>query len=242
MDTNKKILIVDDDLEIQRLLATYLRQNQFDVQTAGSGREMDQRLAHELFDLLILDLMLPDENGLDICRRLQGRSKMPIIMLTARGHETDRIVGLEMGADDYLPKPFSPRELLARIRVVLRRIDAAARREEVPRETTGYRFAGWNLDVTARQLLSPEGVVVPLSGGEFKLLQMFLDHPGRVLSRDTLMDWMQGRENMPFDRSIDVQVSRVRQRLGDSGKEPQLLKTVRGEGYQLAVPVEVVAR
>lgn len=242
MDTNKKILIVDDDLEIQRLLATYLRQNQFDVQTAGSGREMDLRLAHETFDLLILDLMLPDENGLDICRRLQGRSTMPIIMLTARGHETDRIVGLEMGADDYLPKPFSPRELLARIRVVLRRMDAAARREDVPREKTGYRFAGWNLDVTARQLLSPDGVVVPLSGGEFKLMQLFLDHPGRVLSRDTLMDWMQGRENMPFDRSIDVQVSRVRQRLGDSGKEPQLLKTVRGEGYQLAVAVEAIER
>jgi two-component system OmpR family response regulator len=181
--------------------------------------------------------MLPGDDGLTLCRTLRAKSDIPIVMLTARGEETDRIVGLEMGADDYLPKPFSARELLARIKVILRRTRSLPPNLK-PRDEHLLRFAGWVLDTSRRQLVSPDGVETPIGGAEYKLLSVFLDHPNRVLDRDQLLDLTQGREADPLDRSIDVQVSRLRHRLGDDPRSPQLIKTVRGEGYVLAAPVE----
>jgi two-component system OmpR family response regulator len=229
---------VDDDEEIRLLLSSYLQKNFFDVSVAGNGEEMDRCLADTQVDLLILDVMLPGENGLEICRRVRVNQDIPIIMLTARGEDTDRIVGLEVGADDYLPKPFNPRELLARIRGVLRRAHRSVQSASELHQTEQYRFGQWVLEVAQRTLLTPQKVTIPLSGAEFKLLQIFLDRPGRILSRDFLMDQIQGRESSPFDRSIDVQISRLRQRLGDSGRSPQVIKTVRGEGYQFTLKVE----
>jgi len=235
MDRPEHILIVDDDAEIRSLLREYLERSGMRAQAVADGRGMRAALEAGGFDLVILDLMLPGEDGLTLCRDLRARSNLPVIMLTARGEETDRIVGLEMGADDYVPKPFNPRELLARIKAVLRRAQAPA-----PPATAAQRlrFAGWTLDLTHRQLTSPDGVVVALSGGEYSLLKVFLEHPNRVLSRDQLLDLTHGRESTPFDRSIDVQVGRLRRRLGDTAQEPELIKTVRGEGYVLAATVE----
>ncbi|ROR29516.1 response regulator [Inmirania thermothiophila] len=232
------VLVVDDDPEIRALLAAYLERNGLRASTAEDGRAMWRALAEDRIDLVILDLMLPGEDGLTLCRDLRARSSVPVIMLTARGEETDRIVGLEMGADDYVAKPFSPRELLARIKAVLRRAGGAAGTAPGRR----YRFAGWTLDAVTRQLTSPEGTVVPLSGAEYRLLRVFLERPGRVLARDRLLDLARGREAAPFDRSIDVLVSRLRRRLGDDGREPRLIRTVRGEGYVLAAEVEVEGR
>jgi two-component system OmpR family response regulator len=189
------------------------------------------------FDLIVLDLMLPGDDGLTLCRNLRATSDIPIIMLTARGDETDRIVGLEMGADDYLPKPFSARELLARIKVILRRTRSLPPNLR-PQDEHLLRFAGWVLDTARRQLVSPAGVATPIGGAEYKLLRVFLDHPNRVLDRDQLLDLSQGREADPLDRSIDVQVSRLRQRLGDDPRQPVLIKTLRGEGYVFTAPVE----
>jgi len=202
---------------------------------------MDEALEDQRFDLVVLDLMLPGEDGVSLCRRLRADSILPVIMLTARGEETDRITGLETGADDYLPKPFNPRELLARIQSVLRR--ARTLPENLPPDQVRrFSFAGWKLDTATRQLLSPDGVVVPLSGAEYRLLLTFLHHAGQVLSRDRLTEIIRGRgSHMPFDRSIDVQVSRLRQRLGDDGRVPALIRTVRGEGYVFALSVEVEA-
>ncbi len=233
------ILIVDDDAEIRGLLADYLSKYGYRTTGAANGKEMAAALERGQVDLIVLDLMLPGEDGLTLCRNLRARSGIPIIMLTARGEDTDRIVGLEMGADDYLAKPFNPRELLARIRVVLRRAKALPG----PAEIEGWReirFAGWRLDTAARHLISPEGLVVVLSGAEYRLLSVFLSHPNRVLSRDQLMDLCQGREAAVFDRSMDVQVSRLRRRLRDDAKEPGIIKTVRGDGYVLAAKVEQV--
>ena len=194
-------------------------------------------LARNSVDLIILDLMLPGDDGLTLCRKLRADRDVPVIMLTALGDTTDRIVGLEMGADDYLAKPFEPRELLARIKAVLHR--ARTLPGPVQARMRGkIRFADWTLDANARHLLSPQGVVVPLSGGELSLLNVFLSHPGHVLSRDQLLELARGREASPFERSIDVQVGRLRRRLGDDGKEPQIIKTVRNAGYVLAVAVE----
>ncbi len=230
------ILVVDDDAEIRSLLGVYLRKNGYQVTAVGDGRGMRATLDQGRVDLIVLDLMLPGDDGLVLCRDLRARSAIPIIMLTARGDETDRIVGLEMGADDYLPKPFNPRELLARIKSVLRR--ARNLPDSANLEDARYiHFAARRLDVHGRQLLSPAGVVIPLSGAEYRLLKIFLSHANRVLSRDQLMDWLQGRETDPFERSIDVQVSRLRNRLGDDAKEPSIIKTVRGEGYVLAAQV-----
>jgi two-component system OmpR family response regulator len=188
-------------------------------------------------DLIVLDLMLPGDDGLTLCRDLRAKKREePVVMLTARGDETDRIVGLEMGADDYLPKPFSARELLVRIKVILKRVRSLPPNMK-PDEHAELQFGGWRLDTLQRQLRSPQGEVLPLSGAEFKLLRIFLAHPNRVLNRDQLVDLTQGREADPLDRSIDVQVSRLRQRLGDDPRDPKLIKTVRGEGYVLAVPV-----
>jgi two-component system OmpR family response regulator len=189
------------------------------------------------FDLVILDVMLPGEDGFVLCRSLRARGDMPVIMLTAKGEDMDRIVGLELGADDYLAKPFNPRELLARIKSVLRRHRAVPGNLQAE-PAKSLRFAGWTLDLAARNLISPQQVVVALSGAEFRLLRVFLSYPNRVLTRDQLMDLTVGREADPLDRSIDVQVSRLRQRLDDDAREPAIIKTVRGEGYVLAAAVE----
>lgn len=237
MDTTDHILIVDDDREIRTLLGDYLEKNGFRVTAVADGRGMQSTLDSETVSLIVLDLMLPGEDGLVLCRNIRAKSDIPVLILTAKGDDTDRIVGLEMGADDYLPKPFNPRELLARIKSILRRAKTASESLK-PEEANMVRFSGWHLDTLSRQLTSPEGVAVPLSGAEYRLLRVFVDHANRVLSRDLLMDLCRGREMFPFDRSIDVQVSRLRQRLGDDAKEPLLIKTIRGEGYMLAAKVE----
>lgn len=237
MDTPDHILIVDDDVEIRTLLADYLEKNGLRTGTAADGRAMWRALDAARFDLIVLDLMLPGEDGLTLCRTLRAKSDIPVIMLTARGEETDRIVGLEMGADDYLAKPFSARELLARIKVVLRRTRSLPGNLR-PDEAREIRFGEWRLDTVHRHLVSATEVVVALSGAEFRLLRAFLAHPNRVLNRDQLMELTLGKEADPLDRSIDLQVSRLRHRLGDDPREPHLIKTVRGEGYVLAVPVD----
>ena len=239
MDSTDHILIVDDDAEIRGLLGEYLRKNGYQATAVAEGKAMWTQLARAKIDLIVLDLMLPGEDGLTLCRKLRSDSDTPVIMLTARGEETDRIVGLEMGADDYLAKPFSPRELLARIKSVLRRTRSLPRNLRAD-DAQEILFAGWRLDTVARHLLSVEGVITSLSGSEFQLLRIFLSHPNHVLTRDQLMLLSKGHEADPLDRSIDIQVSRLRHRLGDNPSDPQIIKTVRGEGYVLAVPVEVV--
>ena len=239
MDTADHILIVDDDAEIRSLLSTYLQKSGLTVSAVADGKGMWQALAAGNIDLIVLDLMLPGDDGLTLCRNLRARAEMPdipVIMLTARGDETDRIVGLEMGADDYLAKPFSARELLARIKVILRRARSLPANLR-PENARLLAFDRWTLDTAHRHLVSAEGVVTPLSGAEYRLLRIFLRHPNRVLNRDQLVDLTQGREADPLDRSIDVQVSRLRHRLGDDPREPNLIKTVRGEGYVMSVPV-----
>jgi two-component system OmpR family response regulator len=237
MDSQDHILIVDDDADIRSLLGAYLQKNGMRATMVADGRAMWQALGRGHFDLIVLDLMLPGDDGLVLCRTLRAKSDIPIIMLTARGEETDRIVGLEMGADDYLPKPFSARELLARIKSTLRR--ARSLPENLRADALRHlEFAGWTLDTAHRHLVSPNGVVSPLGGAEFRLLRIFLSHPNRVLNRDQLVDLTQGREADALDRSIDVQVSRLRLRLGDDPRDPRLIKTVRGEGYVLAVTVK----
>jgi two-component system OmpR family response regulator len=236
MDTQPSILLVDDDREIRSLLGEYLDANGFRTHGTADGTGMWRMLDSARIDLIVLDLTLPGEDGLTLCRNLRARSSLPVIMLTARGDPLDRILGLEMGADDYMPKPFEPRELLARIRNVLRRTQALPPNLE-PLSAKRLRFAGWVLDLAARHLLSPENTVVMLSGAEFRLLKIFLEHPNRVLNRDQLLNLTHGRDADPFDRSIDLQVSRLRQKLGEDAKAPALLKTVRNEGYVLATPV-----
>ncbi|MBF0220439.1 MAG: response regulator [Gammaproteobacteria bacterium] len=233
------LLVVDDDREIRHLLSEYLTQAGFRVTAVGDGKAMRRALETHRIDLVILDLMLPAEDGLTLCRDLRSRSNsLPVLMLTARGDEVDRIVGLEMGADDYLAKPFNPRELLARIKTILRRAQALPPNLELA-EVIAFRFAGWALDTTTRNVEAPDGLIVPLSGAEYRLLRVFLEHPQRVLPRDQLLELANKREAVLFDRSIDVLVGRLRRRLGDDSKEPTLIKTVRGEGYVLAATVDV---
>jgi two-component system, OmpR family, response regulator len=237
MEHQDHILIVDDDAEIRTLLGRYLEKNGLRATTVADGRAMWQALDRGAFDLVVLDVMLPGDDGLTLCRTLRARSDIPVIMLTARGEETDRIVGLEMGADDYVPKPFSARELLARIKVILRRVRSLPRNLQ-PDEERSIRFGGWTLDTVQRHLMSPQGVVTPIGGAEYRLLRIFLAHPNRVMSRDQLMELTQGREADALDRSIDVQVSRLRRRLGDATGDDAMIRTVRGEGYVLSVPVD----
>ena len=239
MQRTPHLLIIDDDREIRDLLARFLVRHELRVDTARDGREMDQRLAAGRFDLLVLDLMMPGEDGLAICRRLRGSGvKTPIIMLTALGEEADRIVGLEIGADDYLPKPFNPRELLARIRAVLRRTGDMAEQDggsgERPRVLT---FEGWQIDLAARELRDPEGTLVTLTSGEFDMLEAFAERPQQILSRDQLADLTTGRSLGPFDRSIDVALSRLRRKLGEDPKNPRMFKTVRHGGYYFSCDV-----
>ena len=239
METIAHILIVDDDREIRSLLADYLSGNGYHALTADGGIAMWKTLASAQVDLLVLDLNMPGEDGLTLCRNLRAQSTLPIIMLTARSEPLDRILGLEMGADDYLPKPFEPRELLARIRSVLRRSQALPASADHA-SVQALLFSGWTLDLTARHLVNPQGVVIMLSGAEFKLLHIFLEHPNRVLNRDQLLNMTHGRDADPFDRSIDIQISRLRQKLGEDARAPQIIKTVRNGGYVLASTVEQV--
>ncbi len=237
MNSTDHILIVDDDRDIRALLGDYLQKNGYRVTLVADGKRMQEVLESENISIIVLDLMLPGEDGLVLCRNIRAKSQIPVLMLTAKGDDMDRIVGLEMGADDYVAKPFNPRELLSRIKSILRR-SKASQEAIKPDEANVVRFSGWHLDMLSRQLTSPQGVAVPLSGSEYRLLRVFIDHANRILNRDQLMDLCRGREMFPFDRSIDVQVSRLRQRLGDDAKEPMLIKTIRGEGYMLAAKVE----
>lgn len=230
------IVVVDDDPEIRDLLAAYLRRHGCTVREAADGAALDALLAAHRPEVVVLDIMMPGEDGLAIRRRLRARSSLPIILLTALAEDSDRIVGLELGADDYLTKPFNPRELLARIRAVLRR--AAVPSLPAPDAKAGYQFAGWRLDPERRELRDPEGALVALTGGEFDLLHVLVQSPGIVLSRDQLLDRTRGRMAWPFDRAIDVQLSRLRRKIEADPKNPVLIKTVRTGGYVLAVPVE----
>ncbi|RKZ38821.1 MAG: DNA-binding response regulator [Gammaproteobacteria bacterium] len=233
------ILIVDDDLEICRLLQDYLEKNGFRATAVSNGKALWRTFDEKKIDLVILDLMLPGEDGLELCRNLRARFNIPIIIVSALGEETDRIIGLEMGADDYLPKPFNPRELLARVKVILRRTRTLPGQDEIEVETKSRLiFADWTLDLVTRHLVSPAGVVIPLSAGEFRLLRVFLKHPKRVLTRDQLLELSQGREALVFDRSIDVLVGRLRRHLGENAKNPTIIKTARGAGYVLATEVQ----
>jgi len=237
MENQPHILVVDDNREIRELIQRFLGDHGYRVSTAPDGNRMKKVLANGAIDLIVLDLMMPGEDGLTLCRNLRAESNIPVIMLTAMGEETDRIIGLEMGADDYLAKPFNPRELLARIKAVLRRTDSAQDRQplEAPEQ---LRFLGWTLLPVARELIDPEQTLVPLSTSEFALLMAFVTRPGRVLSRDQLLDLARGRSTRAFDRAIDTLVSRLRRKLGDEPRNPQIIKTVRGGGYLFAPKVE----
>ena len=237
--TQQTILIVDDDPELRRLMGEFLERHGYEVELASDATAMDDILAQRKVDLVVLDLMMPGEDGLSVCRRLASSGKPPVVMLSAAGEETDRIVGLEVGADDYISKPCSPRELLARIRAVLRR---AADREDAPAnadrgERELYEFGGWRLDMLRRELRSPDSVLVNLSSGEFALLRAFLEHPQRVLTRDQLLDYARGRDAFAYDRAVDVQVSRLRRKLEAATGGGDLIKTVRNEGYVFAAAV-----
>jgi two-component system OmpR family response regulator len=238
MTTFSHLLIVDDDKEICTLLSRFLAQNGYRVSVAHDGKAMMRTLEAARIGLIVLDLMLPGTDGLTLCRHIRASSKVPVIMLTAKGEETDRIIGLEMGADDYLPKPFNPRELLARIRAVLRRagdtaVDATAGTARI------FEFAGWRLDIARRQLFSPTNALVPLRSSEFELLVALVERPQRVLNRDQLLDLSRGRVGNALDRSVDVQISRLRSKIEPDPKEPQLIKTVRSGGYIFAARVAV---
>ena len=229
-------LVVDDHADIRDLLKRFLEQHGYRVSCARDGREMKKLLEHSTIELIVLDLMLPGEDGLTLCRELRVHSAIPIVMLTAMGEDMDRIVGLEMGADDYLAKPFNPRELLARIKAVLRRSQPhEIRGDEL--SVSRYCFAHWQLDMARRELIASDGLSISLSTAEFDLLKVFLERPQRVLSRDQLLDLARGREAQAFDRAIDTLVSRLRRKLELDAKNPELIKTVWGGGYLFAAEV-----
>lgn len=230
-------LLVEDDADIRALLEGYLRAYGMDVMAVGTAQAMREALKAAVFDVMLLDLMLPDGHGLDICRQIRGQSGMPIIMLTAQGDSVSRVIGLELGADDYLGKPFEPRELVARIHAVLRRAKGTpAGRQEGP----GPRvyFQGWVFDRVKRQLTSPDKVIVDLSSAEFRLLSVLVAHPGQVLSRDRLLDLSRAPGVAVSDRSVDLTISRLRHKLRDAGQSGSLIRTMRGEGYQFATQVQ----
>ena len=237
MEQSPHILVVDDDREIRELLARFLEKHRMRITAVRDAREARRAWSNGHYQMVVLDLMLPGESGLDFARWLRTQSDVPVVMLTAMGEETDRIIGLELGADDYVPKPFNPRELLARIRAVLRRAgDQADRHSDTI--SRNLQFAGWTLEPARRRLLNPEGVEVALTGGEYDLLLALVERANRVLTRDMLLDLLRGRQAGPFDRAIDVAVSRLRRKLEDDGRNAQLIKTVRGGGYVLAATVE----
>jgi two-component system OmpR family response regulator len=238
-DALKKIVVVDDDHEIRTLLTEYLTLNRFDVAAFESGEAfLDSARAHLEADIAILDVMLPGMTGFDVCRELRGFSRMPVIMLTANSDEMDRIVGLELGADDYLAKPFNPRELLARIRAVLRRMEPAPEPHGKVRARRFVRFAGFELDMTSRRLWTRAGDTGALTGADYHLLNLFLSQPGETLTREFIAEQTRGRDNLPMDRFVDVHISRLRQRLNEDAKAPSIIQTVRGKGYLLACTVE----
>ena len=228
MKTNARIVIVEDDPEIRRLVAVRLQAEGYRAETADGGAALDRIVATKGYpDLIILDLMLPGEDGFSICRRVRGQSRVPIIILTARGEDVERIVGLELGADDYVPKPFNTRELIARIRAVLRRMEPEEKRQEQ------YELGPLRIDAMSREISDAEGTPVDLTSGEFDLLICFVQRPGRVLSREQLIEWTRGRDSDPFDRTIDVQMSRLRRKLAEAGLKGAI-KTIRNAGYILA--------
>lgn len=233
------VLLVDDEKSLREPLAEYLTRQGFVVREAESAAAARTRLAMEVPDIVLLDIMMPGEDGLSLCRHLVESRHLPVILLTARGEAMDRIVGLEIGADDYVTKPFEPRELVARIRSVLRRSERPADSQD---EELAYRFEGWTLDPLKRRLTDPEGALVPISTAEFRMLRAFCDHPRQVLDRDRLLDMVQGREAQLFDRAVDNQVSRLRRKLEIDSRNPLLIQTVRGGGYRLSADVVRTAR
>lgn len=238
MDLATRILIVDDDAGIRRLMSSFLDKHGFQTETAANPIEMREKLGESRYDLIVLDVMMPKEDGLSALGKLQREDGPPVIMLSAVGTDVDRIVGLEMGADDYLAKPCNPRELLARIRTVLRRREPRDQRAATPPiggEGNTLRFAGWRIDLGMRMLYDPEDRLIALTDGEFRLLRAFVEHPRRVLTRDQLLDFARGEDSDHYDRAIDVQVSRLRRKLSESSAESELIRTVRNEGY-LFVP------
>ncbi|MEX5663425.1 response regulator [Pseudomonas fluorescens] len=233
--TVSRLLFVDDDVEILALLKKFFVQHAYEVDVAPHGEAMWAAIAQNRPDTIILDLMMPGESGLSLCQKVRAQLGIPIIMLTAMAELSDRIVGLELGADDYLTKPFAPQELLARVRALQRR--AGEQRNPVEPSRPVIAFAGWHLDITCRELRSPENVMIPLSGGEFDLLVVFLDHPQRILTREQLIDLTHGHGHDAFDRSIDVQVSRLRRKIEPDSKRPDLIRTVRNGGYLFTAKV-----
>jgi len=236
-DVSPQLLLVDDEAALREPLADYLSRQGFSVSQAASAAQARSHLRSNSPDLVLLDIMMPGEDGLSLCRHLSESRSIPTIMLTAKGEATDRIVGLEIGADDYVVKPFDPRELVARIRSVLRR---AAREATPPADNEMLAFDGWLLDPLKRRLINPEGAVVAISSAEFRLLTAFLDHPRQVLDRDRLLDMVQGREAHLFDRAVDNQISRLRRKIEADSRNPQLIQTVWGGGYMLAADVRRV--
>lgn len=228
------LLLVDDERSLREPLAEYLTRQGFLVREADSAATARTRLAQELPDLVLLDIMMPGEDGLSLCRHLTETRGLPVILLTAKSEAMDRIVGLEIGADDYVAKPFEPRELVARIRSVLRRADRPA---PDPVDDLVYAFEGWQLDPLKRRLTDPAGALVPISTAEFRMLRAFCDHPRQVLDRDRLLDMVQGREAQLFDRAVDNQVSRLRRKIEGDSRNPQFIQTVRGGGYRFAADV-----
>jgi two-component system OmpR family response regulator len=230
------LLVVDDDPEIRSLLAGFLARHEYEVATAHDAAEARRLIARNHFDLIVLDVMMPGEDGLSLCRSLRAETRVPIVLLTAVAEETDRIVGLEMGADDYVTKPFSPRELLARIRAIFRRVrDPLPVHDDLEDEVLA--FEGWRLEPGRRRLTDPDGTLVTLTAGEFDLLVAFARHPQRVLSRDQLLDYVSGRNASAYDRAIDVRLSRLRQKVERDPKHPELIRTIRGGGYLFAADV-----
>jgi len=236
-EPNTRLLLVDDEKSLREPLADYLSRQGFVVSQAASAAEARSQLRDGLPDLVLLDIMMPGEDGLSFCRHLSETRSIPVILLTAKGEAMDRIVGLEIGADDYVVKPFEPRELVARIRSVLRR---ASRGGPPPGENELYEFEGWRLDPLKRRLIAPDGALVSISSVEFRLLLAFLEHPRQVLDRDSLLDMVQGREAHLFDRAVDNQVSRLRRKIEVDSKNPTLIQTVWGGGYMLAADVRRV--
>ena len=234
------VLAVDDDPSVRQMIVDYLGDNEMRVTAVASGQEIAAVMARETIDLLVLDLRLPGEDGMQIARRLREESGVPIIMLTGRKDEADRVMGLELGADDYLTKPFSPRELLARIRALLRRARAQETVADGLQRIRAYRFAGWELNVRLRRLMTLSGDIVVLTNTEFNLLAAFLAAPSRVLSRDQLLGRSRLHNDEVYDRSIDVQVGRLRKKIQPDDAQPPLIKTERGAGYVFAAAVEVV--
>jgi two-component system OmpR family response regulator len=237
--TGIHVLIVDDDHRIRAMLAQFLAEHGLRVSQAAGGRQMFAVCATTRIDVIVLDIMMPGEDGLSLCRRMRSESAVPIILLTAMSGDTDRIIGLEIGADDYVVKPFNPRELLARIRAVTRRLTSASTGAG-PRVAALYSFGGWRLNANRRTLHAPDGALTDLTSGEFDLLLAFLEHPQRMLTRDQLLDMAHGRMNQCYTRSIDVQISRLRRKIEADPQDPVFIKTIRNEGYFFTAPVTLL--